>query len=222
MTLIVGHRGAGALAPENTLLSFQTAIDIGCDRTELDVHLSKDNEVIVIHDKSVDRTTDGSGLVNKMTLSDLKQLNCAKGQKIPTLEEIIDLCKDKIDLHIELKGKNTSAPINELLTKNNMIDQAIVISFNIDMIREIKKLNSKLAVGYLFKEMSPTVWHYAQSVPLQYLCPFSKIVNKKMMEQARLMNLKVHAWRVNKKRLGEKLFKLGVDSVDTDYPDKFI
>jgi glycerophosphoryl diester phosphodiesterase len=119
---IVGHRGAEGYAPENTLLSFEKAIELGCDRAELDVRLSKDGEIFVMHDAAVDRTTDGHGLVAEMTGDELKNLNCPSGQKIPTLQEAIDVCKGKIDLQIELKaGEGLAEKVNGLITKTRSI-----------------------------------------------------------------------------------------------------
>lgn len=222
MTIIVGHRGAGRHAPENTLLSFKTAIKQGLAKTGLDVHLSKDGQVIVIHDDNVDRTTDGHGKIARLTLAEIKKLNCASGQKIPTLQEVIDLCKGKIDLHIELKAKGTPKPVCKLFLKNGLTDRIVVISFDIKLIKEIKKINPKIVVGYLFHRYSKRVWSYVQTVPLEYICPLSTIVTEEMITRAHFLNLKVHAWKVNEKPLGKKLIKMGVDSLGTDYPELFL
>ena len=126
MARIVGHRGAAGYAPENTLLSFQTAIDIGCDATEMDVRLSKDGEVVVIHDDGVSRVTDGTGFVDEMSLAELKKLDCPEKQKIPTLQEVIDLCKGKIDLLIELKAQGTPEKVNRIIERNKITENVAV------------------------------------------------------------------------------------------------
>ena len=122
-TRIVAHRGGAGDAPENTLLAFKKAIDLGCDVVELDVRLTKDNQVVVIHDDDIDRTTNGRGKVAKMTLKQIKKFNCEEKQKIPTLQEVIDLCKGKIDIYIELKAEKTAKPVYDLIIENDILSK---------------------------------------------------------------------------------------------------
>ena len=115
MVLRIGHRGAAGRAPENTLFSFEKAVLLGCDMTELDVHLCRSGEIVVIHDETVDRTTDGSGRVSDLTLNELKLLNAGQGEAIPTLYEVLSLLRDMISLNIELKGLGTAKPVSDLV-----------------------------------------------------------------------------------------------------------
>lgn len=224
MAKIVGHRGATGYAPENTLLSFKTAIDIGCDRAELDVKLSKDKQVIVFHDDEVSRLTNGVGLVGEMTLKELKELDCEQGEKIPTLQEVIDLCKDTIDLQIELKADGTPELVNNLIVENNIQDQIVISSFKDHWLKEIKQLNPSLKVGLLFKteEVMSEIWNLIDSIPLDFLAPFSGMVTKEFIDKAHGLGKSVYAYRVNEKELGDKLIKMGVDSLGTDFPKLFI
>ena len=216
---IVGHKGAAGYAPENTILSFQKAIELGCDRAELDVHISKDKEVIVIHDEIVDRISDGKGKVSDMTLAEIKKLNCSEGQKISTLQEVIDFCKGKIDLQIELKGKNTSQSVGELIIKNNILDSALVTSFEVDFLREIKKINHNIKTGLLLRKINEGLWSLTKELSLEYICPKSTIVTKELVEEVHKLNLKVYAYHVNDKETWYKMDKLGVDDIGTDFPD---
>src|SRR3989338_5973953 len=126
MVKIVGHRCAAGYAPENTLLSFQAAIQPGCDRAELDVRISKDREVIVFHDEEVSRLTKGTGFVHELSLAELKRLNCPKNQKIPTLQEVMGFCWGKIDLQIELKTNGTPKLVAKVLSENNFTENAVI------------------------------------------------------------------------------------------------
>ena len=108
--MIMGHRGAPNLEPENTLLSISRAFEIGVDAVEIDVHLTKDNEIVVIHDATVDRTTNGTGPVCGYTLEVIKKLDAGKGQPIPTLQEVIDFSEGKLKLVIEFKEEGYEAP----------------------------------------------------------------------------------------------------------------
>src|SRR3989344_9380836 len=113
--LKIGHRGACGYAPENTLKSFQRAIDLGVDAIELDVQLCKSGELIVMHDNTVDRTTDGSGFIKKLKLKDLKKLDAGEGERIPTLEEVLNLVDRRVKVNIELKGPKTAKPALKLI-----------------------------------------------------------------------------------------------------------
>lgn len=222
MTKIVGHRGASGYAPENTLRSFQYAIDIGCDRTELDVRLSKDNEIIVIHDEEVSRITDGKGMVMDMSLAELKKLNCPDNQKLLTLQEVVDFCKNKISLQIELKAEDTPQAVNQLILKNDIENGVVISSFDIGLLREIKKLNPKLKVGLLFREYSDDVWKFVEEIPLEFIGPKYNIVTAEMINKAHELGKIVYAYHVKEKDIGEKLIALGVDEIGSEFPKLFI
>lgn len=221
-TKIVGHKGASGYAPENTILSFQKAIELGCDKTELDVRLSKDNQLIVIHDPEVDRISNGQGLVSKMTLEEIKRLKCPENQEIPILQEVIDLCKDRIDLLIELKAEGTGEKVNQIILKNQLLSSVLVISFKLNLIKEIKELNPKIKTGFIFEEDNKGLWDLAEIVPFDYICPKSSLVNEEMVKKAHDLGLKVHAYEVNRKKLADYLIELGVDEIGTDFPKLFI
>lgn len=224
MAIIVGHKGAAGYAPENTITSFKTAIEIGCDRAELDVRLTKDNQVVVIHDDEVSRLTNGTGFVNKMTLSEIKMLNCADNEHIPTLQEVIDICKDKIDLQIELKAEGTPKPVNDLIVRNGLENQVVITSFSPNLLTEIKNLNPKLSIGLLFweNETMADIWNLTASIPLDFLAPFSGIITTDFIARAHDLGKKVYAYRVNEKELGDRLITMGADEIGTDFPKLFI
>ena len=111
MVLRIGHRGAAGHAPENTLLSLNKAMELGCDMTEIDVHICASGEVVVIHDDVVDRTTDGTGAVSELSLDELKSLDAGKGEKISTLNKVLSSLKGRISLNIEFKGEGTPEPV---------------------------------------------------------------------------------------------------------------
>jgi glycerophosphoryl diester phosphodiesterase len=156
---IVGHRGAAGLAPENTLAAFQKGLDLGVDAVELDVHLSKDGELVVIHDPKLDRTTDGTGNVAAMTLAELKKYNAAanfKGsgygvQRIPTLQEVFSLVGKKAHIHIEIKldaEKNRYPGIEEkvlaVVQSNQALERTTISSFDFETVRTVAKLEPKI------------------------------------------------------------------------------
>ena len=115
--LRIGHRGACGYEPENTLRSFNHAIQLGVDIVELDVHICQSGEIMVIHDIKVDRTTNGTGFVGDKTLDELKTLDAGKGEQIPTLQEVLDQINRRVKVNIELKGNSTAKPVLKLLEK---------------------------------------------------------------------------------------------------------
>ena len=155
--LVLGHRGAMGYAPENTMASFELGWELGSDMLELDVHLSRDNELIVMHDGDVSRTTDGDGRIKDMTLDEIKQLDAGvtydtrfKGQKVPVLQEVLQWAKGRIPLIIEVKGDPHPAPgIEEILVsmieQHQMSDEVAVISFHHPVVKRIKEINPTIS-----------------------------------------------------------------------------
>ncbi len=149
MVWVVGHRGC-AYEPENTIRAIKKAIDIGVDIVEVDVHLSKDNELVVIHDERLDRTTNGKGLVKDFTLEELRQFDAGKGERLPTLQDVIDTCRGKVQLLIELKALGSEEKVLKKLEENRFKEEVYIISFWHQMIKQVRKLDSNIRTGILF------------------------------------------------------------------------
>jgi len=146
--LVLGHRGYSAKYPENTILAFKKAIEAGADGIELDVWLTKDGEVVVIHDETVDRTSNGSGRVKEMTLEELKELDFGNGERIPTLEEVFEAVPEDSVVNVEIKDVDAVEKTAEIIGRNNP-ERVIVSSFLIDALREYRKLDSETKLGIL-------------------------------------------------------------------------
>ena len=172
--ILTGHRGAAKLEPENTLLSIQKAIDLGVDQIEIDVHLTCDQHLVVIHDTTVDRTTDGQGAVADFTLAEVKQLDAGKGERIPTLQEVIDLVRGKVILQIELKGPNTAEPVIQAVEQNSLENGVLLTSFVHDRLREARQINPNLRLGALWAVPPPDACEQAidmgaEAIHIQHL-----------------------------------------------------
>lgn len=222
----MAHRGASGYAPENTLLAFKKAIEIGCDKVELDVRLTKDKKVVVIHDDDVDRTTDGRGKVAELTLKQIKKFNCEEKQKIPTLQEVIDLCKGKIDFQIELKVGGTARRVYDLIVKNGILENVTITSFKTRFLQEMSILNRRVNLGLLFEEYiiskKIVLWIMGRLIGINYVCPNYPVVNKKIVNRAHKLGMKVYVFDVKNKKEGEKLINMGVDEIGTDFPKLFL
>jgi glycerophosphoryl diester phosphodiesterase len=152
--LLGGHRGNPAEHPENTMRSFRSAIAIGCDLIECDVHLSADGRLVVIHDHTLDRTTNGSGLVHDLTAAELRKLDAGDGEKIPLLQEVIELAIGKVGLVIELKNLPPLYPgleekLINMLRQLGAIHECAVVSFNHAAIHDLRKVEPALQLGIL-------------------------------------------------------------------------
>jgi glycerophosphoryl diester phosphodiesterase len=152
--LLGGHRGNPAEAPENTMRSFRSAIAVGCDLIECDVHLSSDGRLVVIHDHTLDRTTNGAGLVHDHTAAELRKLDAGDGEKIPLLQEVIELAIGKVGLVIELKNLPPVYPgleekLINMLRQLGAVPECAVISFNHTAIRDLRQVEPTLQLGIL-------------------------------------------------------------------------
>ena len=219
--MIIGHRGCRGIEPENTLRAIQKAISIGVDGVEIDVRLSKDKEVIVIHDDKLDTTTNGKGFVKNLTLKELKKLDAGKGEKIPTLQEVINVVKDKIYLIIELKMKGTEKKVIDHIKKNKL-KNVIVISFIHQLVRNVKKIDKQIKTGCLFKTDSRDPVKIAVDANADFVFLQYKLVDKELVTKCHKKGIKVAAWNINGLKEIRKFSKLGLDIICSDRPDILI
>lgn len=156
--LVIAHRGASSRAPENTLASFQAALDIGVDGIELDVHLSRDGHLVVIHDANLRRTTNGQGLVHEHTLAELKALDAGSwhgaafaGERIPTFEEVLDLVGSRVPLQVELKGATEGVTEATLaaLERRGLLGTVMMTSFHLNLLPRVRELVPAVEIGAL-------------------------------------------------------------------------
>jgi glycerophosphoryl diester phosphodiesterase len=218
----IGHRGAAGHAPENTLLSFARALEQGVDIIELDVRCLADNEVVVFHDKKIDK----SGLkidLSKMNLAEIKEIRI-NGQEIPTLQEALDLINRKSQVNIELK-KGSADRVAEIIKE--YIDQGgwssddfIVSCFGFRELRRFQRKNLKIRLGFLFCRRIFNLLFLSKRLGLCFIGPNYKIISQKMILSAHRENLKVFAWTVNDSEKINQLKSWGIDGIFSDYPDR--
>jgi len=212
-------------APENTLLSFQKAIEIGVHMVELDVHVCKTGELVVIHDETVDRTTNGHGSVAEMTLQELQKLDAGMGERIPTLSAVLDFSDRKVRVNIELKGKQTAKPTCKVIEKyimqrNWMCDDFLVSSFDYDELRECHALNPKIALGILITEQEFNYAEIATELGAKAIIPEYHLVSEQYVKDAHERGLQTVVWTVNEKNDIERMREMEVDGIISNYPDR--
>jgi len=226
--LKIGHRGACGYAPENTLKSFQRAIDLGVDMIELDVQLCKSGELVVIHDDKWKMIWLFGGFVKKMKLKDLKKLDAGEGERVPTLEEVLDLVDRKARVNIELNGPKTAKPVLKLIdeyikTRGWNIDDFVISSFSRRELKKARAINPLIQIGFLisrFRLLDHWWMGFAKKIKADFIGPGLKITSKRFIRKAHKHGLRVYVWTVNESTDIERMRKRGADGVFSDFPDK--
>jgi len=220
--IVIGHRGATGLEPENTMRSFRKALELGVDTIECDVHLTRDGQAVLMHDHTVDRTTDGGGLVNDLTFDEVRQLDAGKGEQVPTLQELLDLAKGKVELHIELKDPTAVETVLDLVGQNEMEDAVFLTSGDTDVLRRVRSLHPAIRLEHIFGDPPEDAIDRALSVGAQRIsCHFKKLTQA-YVDQGHEHGLHVIAWPPNTREEQEYALGFGVDIICSDRPDVLI
>ncbi|PIS40565.1 MAG: glycerophosphodiester phosphodiesterase [Candidatus Kerfeldbacteria bacterium CG08_land_8_20_14_0_20_43_14] len=223
--LKIGHRGACGHEPENTLRSIKKALELSVDMIEFDVYVCKSGGLVVIHDDTVNRTTNGTGYVTEMTFEELRKLDAGKGEKIPTLQEALDLINGKVQVNIELKGVGTALPvaktINEYTTKHPGVwtpEHFLVSSFNHFELRAFKQAMPGIKIGALICGMLTTRAQFAQDLGAYSVNPSIEFLDQEFVDDAHRRGLKVFVYTVNLPEDIERMKAWGVDGVFSNFP----
>ena len=221
--LCIGHRGAMGHEPENTLLSVQKAIALGVDGIEIDVY-NVENNLVVIHDRDLSRTTNGNGYIEHSSFAYLRSLDAGKGQQVPTLEEVFETVARRTIVNIELKGSNTADLVVDLI--QTYLDRGwskrdfIVSSFNHYELKRVKTICPELTTGMLIYGLP---WNYldsAQQLQADFVIPSLDYVTGELIASVHEAGLQVWVYTVNQPEDINLMRKLGVDAVFTNYPDR--
>lgn len=217
------HRGASGHAPENTLAAMEKAVSLGADWVELDVY-AVENELVVIHDDRLERTTNGKGYVVEQSLEYLRSLDAGNGEKIPFLHEIFDLINRRAGINVELKGPGTGSPVVSLVNryvKNYGWDysQILLSSFNHHELQLAKLLEPRILTGALILALPLNYARFAEELDAYSVHPGIEFLNRAFVEDAHQRGLKVFAYTVNNRGDLARMQYLGVDGVFTDYPE---
>jgi glycerophosphoryl diester phosphodiesterase len=228
--MIIGHRGAMGEAPENTLASFQMALLQEAQGIELDVHLTKNGDIAVCHDATIDRTTDGSGFICEMTTSEMKSFdagswfsNSFQGQQIPLLGEVFDLVPDSIMINVEIKASydgNMEARLLDFLRERERLGNVVISSFDHKCIRRLKQLEPHVKAGLLYSANLIDHAGYAKLVGVDIfsLHPHYLTIDKADVDRAISAGLAVYCFTVNHIEAMRNMIHCGVSGIITDFP----
>jgi glycerophosphoryl diester phosphodiesterase len=229
--LVIAHRGASTYAPENTFAAFDLALQMGARDLELDVQMSCDGHLVVIHDDQLDRTTDGNGAVAAHTLAELQALDagawfgasCA-GQRIPTLEALLARYRGRAHLHVEIKGKTAglSERTADLIRRCGWTREVTMTSFQLDKLEALRVYAPELPAGWLLRQIDDAVIDRARALGLAQLCPKADIVTPQLVERLRTAGFGVRAWGVTNEDLMRSMVEAGVDGMTVNFPDKLL
>ncbi|MEH6745421.1 MAG: glycerophosphodiester phosphodiesterase family protein [Maribacter arcticus] len=223
--LIIGHRGAMGHETENTLPSIQKAMDLGVDMIEIDVFKLKSGEVVVFHDDTVDRLTNGPGSIEGYNIIELKKLIVNGGHQIPILQDVLKLIDNKVALNIELKGAGTADRVNFIMNyyinkKNWSPENFIISSFNWDELKEMRKLNPDVAIAVLTEENPIDAIPIAKELQAVAINPYFKKLDLDVANQIHDAGFKIYTWTVNEPEDIDDMKKLAVDGIITNFPER--
>lgn len=230
---VFGHRGAPEMAPELTLAGFAAALEVGADGVELDVRLCRTGEVVVIHDATLGRTTDGHGFVRKKSLSELKQYDAGSyyhprfaGERIPTLAEVLELIDQRGLINVEIKGRgypkdDIERKVLDVIYRYGVEDRTIISSFNPIILRRVARLDPEMPTGYLIDRnfsVGRSEQMLARLSGAQALHLHSALLRPSLVQRVREKGFHVVVWDVDTSEEMHRAIELGVDAVITDRP----
>ncbi len=232
--LIIAHRGSSVYAPENTLAAFTLAAEQEADAIELDVDLTRDGHVIVMHDATIDRTTDGHGRVTDLTLDEIRRVDAGAwksalfhGERVPLLKEVFEAVGRRVLINVEIKsmslrGNGIEEKVAALIEKHGLIDRVIISSFNPFGLRRAKHINPRLACGLIYAPDLPFVLRDAWLAPLipglNARHPHHSQVNQGVVDRFHTRGLAVNVWTINQARIARAMAQAGVDGLMGDDP----
>ncbi|MHA1578055.1 MAG: glycerophosphodiester phosphodiesterase [Candidatus Freyarchaeota archaeon] len=218
-TLMIAHRGASFYEPENTLRAIERALGLGVDGVEIDVRSSVNGNIVVIHDETVDRTTNGTGKVANMSLLELRSLDAGRGERIPLLSEVLETVGNRAMLVIELKVPGIEERVIETLEKQDALGSVTVTSFLHRSVKRVKEINPGVRTGIIFSSSPVNPSRLALDADADTLFARHKYVTPDMVRNAHENGLDIYAWTVDDAITAEKLILMGVDGIVTNKPD---
>lgn len=222
MPKIMGHRGVKAYEPENTLRSIRRALAMGVEAVEIDVQLSRDGELVVIHDATVDRTTNGTGRVADLTWEELRRLDAGLGERLPSLGEVVAMVHQRAQLFIEMKDPRAIEALAAFFTSHHLFAEARVISFWHPALQELRRLEPSIRTGVLFVGCPVDPAGLAQDAGAEALVLNYQYVTPDLVAQARRADLQVAVWNIDTVADLLPLLPLELDYIGSNAPDILI
>lgn len=222
---VIGHRGAAALAPENTWAGFDLALELGVDAIETDIQATADGVLVLIHDHTLDRTTDGTGPVAEMAWAAMRKLDVGSwfdarfaGAHMPRLDETLARYGGQTHLALEIKAPGIEERVLEAIRQYGLLTRVTVTSFDWDVVCSVKRACPEAHVGWLARDVSPEAVDRAVGAGLDQFCPLAPAVTRERVARWKALGLEVRAWGVRDVELMERAIEAGVDGMTVDFP----
>ena len=215
--LIMGHRGCGGEEPENTLRGIRSAIEKGVDAVEMDVRLTADGKPAVIHDSSVDRTTNGTGLVSDLRYDEILKLDAGKGEKVPLLDEVLEITRP-VELFVEIKRPGAEETAVAAINDSGRTESVIVKSFNHRVLRKVGQLAPSLRTACLIEGLPINAADMVRAAGAETLSLGMSFIDRQLVEECQAAGQQVAVWTVNTLEDYRRLAEMGVDYIITDVP----
>jgi glycerophosphoryl diester phosphodiesterase len=229
--LVIAHRGASSYAPENTVAAFDLGLEMGARHLELDVQTSSDGRLVIIHDDWVNRTTNGFGRVWKYTLAELQVLDAGAwfgknfaGERIPTLEAILNRYRGRAHLHVEIKGKSDGLAERtaDMIRALGWAGFVTMTSFQKDKLEALRTYAPELPAGWLLRQIDDGVINEAKRLGITQLCPKADTVTPQLVARLHVAGFNVRAWGVANEELMRRMVDASVDGMTVNFPDKLM
>lgn len=222
--LITSHAACKGHAPENTLAGIRAALKYKADAIEIDLHCTSDGVPVLIHDETLDRTTDGTGAVNALTLRQARKLDAGKGERIPTLKEVLDAVDGRALLVLEIKGRDTEKEILAVVRRAKALERCVVHSFSPKVVGRIRELEPRMPASLLTGgpgvDDPKKLFDLALSLNAQGVAINHDVVTPQLVRAAHLRELRVSTWTVDLEKDVRRVVRAGVDAITTNYPDR--
>jgi glycerophosphoryl diester phosphodiesterase len=219
--LNIAHRGASGqgLAPENTLAAFRLALGLGADLVELDVHRTKDSHIIVIHDDSLDRTTDRAGKVRDLTFSEIRKADAGKGERVPLFHETLDLMMGRTTILVEIKPEDITADVVQTIKDVGAQNSVVIQSFHPAVVAQAFALAPEMPRGFLIGR-GPVLASQASATGASVVVPSYSLLNEETVQAVHAHGMMLWTYTVDEEETMQQMIDLGVDGIITNYPDR--
>ncbi|MHA1385760.1 MAG: glycerophosphodiester phosphodiesterase [Candidatus Helarchaeota archaeon] len=223
---IIAHRGASGYEFENSMKAFKKAIELKAQMIETDAQISSDGIIVLNHDNNIKKTTNQKGKISKLSFEELKKIPLKNGEQIPTYQELLELCKGKIEINLEIKARKIEKKVLNITQDNGMLEDVVFSSFSFKTLKNIRDLNSKARLAYLIIIEGSFIarlnfWmDKIVNLGIESINPFHTFISSKLVKEAHKKEILIFPWTINDADKIRSLIKeKNIDGVFTDYPD---
>ena len=229
--LVIAHRGASAVEPENTLRAFERSIQMGAQMIELDLHCTRDGHVVVIHDDDLRHTTNGRGRVSQLSLEEVRRADAGKGERVPTLQETLELTRGRVQLYLEIKAPAAAQETLRIVREFQCEKEVLLATFDLEMMRRLGHEVNDMEIGLIlgtpslnpvtrWREACP--WIALRHFPYQTLCMQVKMCSAILARKIKQQGKKLYVWTANSQADYARMIARHVDGIVTDTPDRLV